>query len=112
MAKLRIDDHPTAKLVRGRAAVAGSTSPLDAAWLKQLAVECGVHDVGLVEIDRPALANEREEVCSRYPWTKSLLSFVLKMSREPIRSPARSVSNIEMHATVEDINHVSIGLYI
>lgn len=32
------------------------------------------------------------------------------MSREPVRSPARSVANIEMHGKVEEINHVSMKI--
>jgi ferredoxin-NADP reductase/Fe-S-cluster-containing hydrogenase component 2 len=109
MAKLKIDDHPTAKLARQRQ-VTRNGQRLEAEWLRQVARDCGADDVGLVEFDRPALENEREEIRSRYPWTKTLLSFVLKMSREPIRSPARSVANIEMHGTVEEINHVSMKI--
>lgn len=110
MAKLKIDDHPTAKSVRGRTDDERPNFPLDAAWLKQLATECGADDVGLVEMSRPALENEQQEILSRYPWTKTLLAFVLKMSRAPIRSPARSISNIEMHSTIEDINHVGMKI--
>lgn len=109
MSKLNIDDHPTVKLARQRLAPRGEQR-LDAQWLKQLALDCGADDVGLVEFDRPGLANEREEIHSRYPWTKTLLCFAMKMSREPIRSPARSVSNIEMHGTVEETNHVGMEI--
>jgi len=109
MSKLNIEDHPTVKLARQRLATR-SEPRLDAQWLKQLALDCGADDVGLVEFERPALANEREEIRSRYPWTKTLLCFVMKMSREPIRSPARSVSNIEMHGTVEETNHVGMKI--
>ena len=91
MSKLNIDDHPTVKLARQRLATPGEHR-LDAQWLKQLALDCGADDVGLVEFDRPALGNEQEEIRSRYPWTKTLLCFVMKMSREPIRSPARASS--------------------
>ncbi len=110
MAKLKIDDHPTVKLVRERGTPDGESTPLDAEWLKQIALGCGADDVGIVEMERPALENEQQEILSRYPWTKTLLAFVLKMNREPIRSPARSVSNIEMHGTVEEINHVSMKI--
>lgn len=105
MSKLSINDHPTAKLARQRQTTR-SEQRLDAQWLKQLALDCGADDAGLVEFDRPALENEREEIHSRYPWTKTLLCFAMKMSREPIRSPARSVANMEMHGTVEETNHV------
>lgn len=109
MSKLNIDDHPTVQLARQRPATLGAQR-LDAQWLKQLALDCGADDVGLVEFERPALENEREEIRSRYPWTRTLLCFVMKMSREPIRSPARSVSNIEMHGTVDETNHVGMKI--
>lgn len=110
MPKLKIDDHPTAQLVRQRGGDEKTAAPLAAERLKEIAIECGADDAGLVEMSRPGLKNEQQEILSRYPWTKTLLSFVLKMSREPIRSHARSVSNIEMHATIEDINHVGMKI--
>jgi NAD-dependent dihydropyrimidine dehydrogenase PreA subunit len=77
---------------------------LDAGWLKRLAQECGADDVGLVEIDRPALDDQRAEILHCFPATKTLLAFVRRMNREPIRSPARSVANLEFHHTGEAAN--------
>ena len=39
--------------------------------------------------------------------TKTLLSFVCRMNREPIRSPARSVANLEFHHTGDHANEVA-----
>ncbi len=39
--------------------------------------------------------------------TKTLLSFVCRMNREPIRSPARSVANLEFHHTGDHVNEVA-----
>jgi hypothetical protein len=85
MAKRKIDDHPTAKLARQRQ-VTNHGQRLEAEWLRQVTRDCGADDVGLVEFDRAARENEREEIRSRYPWTKTVLSVVLKMSGEPIHS--------------------------
>ena len=63
MAKLKIDDHPTVKLVRARRQPqAAESKPLDAKWLRQLALDCGADDAGLVEIERAALDDERPEI--------------------------------------------------
>ena len=108
MAKLKINDHPT--VLRHRATDETPTpaaKPVDAAWLRQLALDCGADDVGLVEIGRPALENERKEIASRYPWTRTLLAFVRRMSREPVKSEARSVSNLEFHHKGEQVDHIS-----
>ena len=80
---------------------------LDAAWLRQLCLDCGADDAGLVEISRPALDDQRADILRAFPPTKTLLGFVCRMNREPIRSPARSVANLEFHHTGDHTNEVA-----
>ena len=84
----------------------GNSGRLDAAWLKQFALEHGADDAGLVEIGDPALDDQRADILKFYPQTKTLLAIVCRMNREPIRNPARSVANLEFHATGEEVNDV------
>jgi Fe-S-cluster-containing hydrogenase component 2 len=42
-----------------------------------------------------------------FPPAKTLLSFVCRMNREPIRSIARSVSNLEFHHAGDEVNEVA-----
>ena len=72
---------------------------IDQAWLRQVCLEAGADDVGFVEIDRPDLEKDRQDMLNAFPHTKTLISFVVRMNREPIRSPARSVANLEFHHT-------------
>jgi NAD-dependent dihydropyrimidine dehydrogenase PreA subunit len=72
---------------------------LDAASLRQLALGHGADDAGLVSIDDPALDDQRRDILAAFPFARTLLSFVVKMNRENIRSPARSTANIEFHHT-------------
>jgi ferredoxin/putative sterol carrier protein len=83
-----------------------NSSRLDAAWLKQLALDHGAHDAGLVEISDPGLDDQRADILNFYPRTKALLAIVCRMNREPIRNPARSVANLEFHTTGEEVNDV------
>ncbi len=90
------------------------TSPLQAPSslvsyqeLIDLAIACGADDAGCVSIDRPELAAERETILTYAPWAKSLLCIVCKMNREPIRSPARSVANLEFHHVGDATNEVA-----
>ena len=83
------------------------SEPLDAAWLRQLCLDAGADDVGFVEIDRPALAEERPHIQRAFPHTRSLISFVLRMNRENVRSPARSIANSEFHHTGDEVNDVA-----
>jgi len=109
---MKFDEHPTVVKVReqSRDTQAGSqpvNEPLDADWLKSLALECGADDAGLVEIDRPALAGEKAEIRQVFPQARVLLSFVCRMNREAIRSPARSIANLEFHHTGDHVNDVA-----
>jgi Fe-S-cluster-containing hydrogenase component 2 len=80
---------------------------LDADELRRLGREAGADDVGLVEIGRAALDDQREDILRFFPSTKTLISFVCRMNREPVRSPARSVANLEFHHAGERVNEVS-----
>ena len=101
-------EHPTVQWFHRHAADRpASPATLDAAWLKQLCVDCGADDVGLVEIARTALDDQRDDVLRAFPPTQTLLSFVCRMNREPIRSPARSVANLEFHHTGDQVNEVA-----
>ena len=102
-----LSEHPTVKWFRERveAATDRETSPsLNADWLRRLCLEAGADDVGFVEIDRPGLADQRGDILSFFPQTKTLISFVRRMNREPIRSAARSIANLEFHHTGDDVN--------
>lgn len=105
MAKL--DEHPT--VIRHRQQHADETSPeiLDVGRLRRLCLDAGADDVGFVSLDRPELAGQRAEALGLYPWAKSAISVVCRMNREPVRSPARSVSNLEFHRTGEFVNEVT-----
>src|SRR5262249_25581302 len=102
-------EHPTVQRFRetSRPGNAEPPKPLDAAWLRQLCLGCGADDVGLVEISRPALDNERDDILRYFPPTSTLLSFVCRMNRGPIRSPARSVANLEFHHPGDHVNEIA-----
>jgi epoxyqueuosine reductase QueG len=77
---------------------------LSASGLLALARECGADDCGLVSIDDAALAAERAHIARAFPATRTLLSLVGRTHREPIRSPARSVANLEFHRQGHEID--------
>src|SRR5262245_1366554 len=97
-ATMGLAEHPTVKRFHQNAKDQPQPPTiLDSAWLRQLCLDSGADDAGLVEISRPALDDQREDILRYFPATKTLLSFVCRMNREPIRSPARSVANLEFH---------------
>ncbi len=112
---MKLAEHPTAKAFYERAAAdeapPGSREPkVEADWLRHLALDSGAGDAGIVEIARPALAPQRDEILRNYPWTKSLLSFVVRMAREPVRGAPRSVANLEFHRAGDEVNEVGAAI--
>lgn len=89
--------------------VLGETRPPTAiatARLRQLALDSGADDAGVVEIGHPLLDDQRADILKFYPRTRALLAVVCRMNREPLRNPARSVANREFHAAGDHVNDV------
>jgi Fe-S-cluster-containing hydrogenase component 2 len=106
---MKLADHPTVKAFYAKAATDPVPPPpfkLDAGTLRQIARNAGADDVGLVEIGRAALDDQRDDILRFFPPTKTLISIVCRMNREPIRSTARSVANLEFHHAGEHANEV------
>src|SRR5205809_4812160 len=101
-------EHPTITAMRARQTQPQkSAEPLDAGWLRQLCLDAGADDVGFVEVDRPVLAGELPHIQRAFPHTRSLISFVLRMNRDNVRNPARSIANSEFHHTGDEVNDVT-----
>jgi epoxyqueuosine reductase QueG len=67
--------------------------------IKEICLETGADDVGLVNMDRESLDKEREGILYVYPLTRSILSIVVAHNRENLQTPARYVANEEYHHT-------------
>lgn len=80
---------------------------LSADELRRMCLDAGADDVGFVRIDRPEIAAEKAGVLRVFPPAKILISLVCRMNREPVRSPARSVANLEFHNTGDHVNDVA-----
>src|SRR6184192_4247767 len=106
---MKLEDHPTVQRIRLRTvpSVPPTKKSLDAGWLKQLVLDAGADDVGFVEIGRPALDDQRQDILKAFPHTKTLISFVVRMNREAIRTPARSVANLEFHHSGDEVNDIA-----
>jgi NAD-dependent dihydropyrimidine dehydrogenase PreA subunit len=110
----RLDRHPTVVRIRERQAAsasaptaAGTDRPLEADWLYRLCLEAGADDAGFVELDRPEVADQRADILAAFPHARTLVSFVCRMNRENIRTPARSIANLEFHHAGDHTNEVA-----
>ena len=84
-----------------------SVAHLNSAQLRQWCLDAGADDVGFVALNRSELAHDQADILTAFPRTKTLISFVIKMNRDPIRSPARSIANLEFHHTGDVVNEVA-----
>ncbi len=104
-----LEQHPTVRQFREREAAgneAARLETLDSAWLRQVCLEAGADDVGFVDIGRREIADQKKDILAVFPKTKTLISIVLRMNRDNIRTPARSIANLEFHQVTDEINGV------
>ena len=100
--------HPSVRAVLSRRSGRPAPPPvIDAAWLRDLCLDAGADDVAAVPLDHPDLTGEREHVLAALPGTRTLISLVVRMNRDNVRSPARSIANQEFHRSGEIINEAA-----
>ncbi|MGO9377516.1 MAG: 4Fe-4S binding protein [Dissulfurispiraceae bacterium] len=105
-----LNDHPAVKRYYARKAVSNGenvASKLSHKDIRRMCLEFGADDVGFVEIGRPELDNQRNDILKMFPWTKSLVSFVVRLNRENLRSQARSISSLELNKVSEKLENAS-----
>ncbi len=104
---VKLHDHPS---VRAHHAHTGGHAEqprtFTIAELRSLARQCGADDVGFVEIERPEVASQRANIERALPGTRVLISYVVRMNRDAIRSPERATANLEFHHGGDEVNEV------
>lgn len=105
---MKLAEHPTVKRMRQQETGLAEydNQPLDAEWLRQLVLDTGADDVGFVKIESPELDDQRDDILQALPRTKTLVSIIVRMNREPLRTPARSVANLEFHHAGDEVNEI------
>ena len=98
---MRLEDHPTVKRYREKkqTTTPKTEDPLDSDWLKNMVLEAGADDAGLVEISRPELSDYRADIEEIFPRTRTLLSFIVRLNSENIRCPSQAVRDLEFIKT-------------
>ncbi len=100
---MSIEQHPTVERIRS----GGLTRPktrLSADEVLQLCRDCGAADAALLPVDDPAIAQQLPDIRRILPETRTVMSFVCQMNREPVRATVRSIANQEFHETYDTVN--------
>mgnify|MGYP000337540976 CR=1 FL=1 len=87
--------------------ILSSDGVLDYDALKELVMNLGADDVGFVDVDRASMTDQKRGLENVFPAAKSFISIVVRMNREPIRSTARSIANLEFHHQGEEVNTIT-----
>jgi hypothetical protein len=86
----RLDSHATVISFRQRPApLVAAPEVLEHDWLRQICLEAGADDAGFVEVSCPEISDQRADILGALPRARTLVSFVRRMNRENIRTPAR-----------------------
>ena len=95
------------KVIANRADRPPRPEVIDSDWLRDICLAAGADDVAFASADNPGLAPEVAHVEQALPGTRSYISLVVKMNRDNVRSPARSVANQEFHRSGEILNEAA-----
>ncbi len=105
-----LNEHPAVKRYyekKGGSKDDNVASRLSHEDLRRMCLEFGADDAGFVQIGRPELDDQRHDILKMFPWAKTLVSFVARINRENLRSPARSIASLELNEVSKKIEGAS-----
>ena len=100
-------DHPTVKRFYDSfdsQEVPGSQTMLETQQLRNLCLKFGAADARFIEVDRPAIANQRVAILEALPTTKTIASLAFRLNREALRTVFHSLTSLEFHHTWDRAN--------
>lgn len=99
----KLADHPTVRAVNSENGASGyHTATLDSEELRALCLEAGADDAGFVSVDDEAVAVDHDDLVAALPGAATLISICVRMNRDSVRSPMRSIANTEFHHTYDE----------
>ena len=101
----KLAEHPTVVRI-GQRPKAPPPPTMTFDELRRLALDAGADDVGVVSADRSALEEELPYARAALPSVRTFVAFVIRMSPSAVRTPARSIANLEFHHTGDRVNDV------
>ncbi len=110
---MSIKNHPTIKWYHDNAQPGlnqAGVEPLDSSMLKRLAKEAGADDCGIADIHADELQDEKNDILTVFPDTKSVISIITRLNRENVRCVSRAVADHEFRSGFERSNHVGAQL--
>ena len=103
---MNTDNHPTVIAYRQQPGHQQAKTAVSRAWIHELVLKAGADDVGIVELDRPELADQRQAVLTAYPVAKTYISYLCRMNTPQLRSVDRSLADHEFIEVDHELNEI------
>ena len=100
------DAHPSVQAVRARRGGA-APRPLSFDDIRAIAIEAGADDAAVVSIDHADLIDEKAHALRVLPSARSFVAIVVRTHAANIRSPRRTVANLEFHRAGHHVDEVA-----
>lgn len=107
------EDHPTVKwFYDSFNSQRSSEIPtiLETQWLRNLCLELGAADARFIEVDRPAIANQKGVILEALQTTKTVASLAFRFNREALRTIFHSLTSLEFRHTWDLANRSARNL--
>lgn len=100
-------DHPAVK----RFYASSSPEPLqqgpkilETQQLRDLCLKSGAAEARFIEVDRPAIADQKDAILQALPVTRTVASLAFRLNKEALRTVFHSLTSLEFRHTWEDAN--------
>jgi epoxyqueuosine reductase QueG len=106
-------DHPTVKWFYDSSnSQRSSEGPtiLENQWLRNLCLELGAADARFIEVDRPAIGNQKGVILEALQTTKTVASLAFRFNREALRTIFHSLTSLEFRHTWDLANRSARNL--
>lgn len=104
--RMQLDDHPSVIAYR-QAHRKMEQQTVMREWLKEIVRLAGADDVGIVEIDRTEIEDQKQAILAAFPRAKTLISFVCRLNGAHIHSPDRTLADGEFIALDAEMRLIS-----
>ena len=107
------EDHPTVKWFYdslGSEGFKGVPTSLETQRLRNLCLQSGAADARFIEVDRPAIANQKATILEALPTAKTIASLAFRLNREALRTVFHSLTSLEFHHAWDHANSSASNL--
>ncbi len=100
-----LEAHPTVRKLRMLPTRAPERLTLER--VRAIALDAGADDAGVVSLDHPDMVDEAPHARRALASARSIVAIVVRTHPDDVRSPARSVANLEFHRAGKDVDEVA-----